>query len=717
MSRGTLSIEFAPQYGDSEARWIRLEPVEPASQLLTTAQAAAVIDALYQTSPCVTGTGGTGGEAASEPISEEDFLSAAKQALDLSVCAPLDYWTAQVDVLRSHQTPGYRMESETASVSATETRIQTRTETAQLSGAVSYDLQYPYHSGLQVTGAARVLSVRGSTINFAAPVQGSVQITYQTVFDRVTLRVPCNSEGSGEAAEADNTAGLLAFWADLAAQTDVRRQEQETVDATERDRICNASSSSHGQIGGDCWQTVEHYYKCNCSGSEAPGAWQETVSAPCPDGRSGGSHVGMRRVLAGYVYCEGEKDEVSDPEYYEKTCCEPPPKSLPRCKRTYSLFRGGEPIAHGADYYRGLYGANVVLTAISPPEGICGEEIREWDTSSKDCCDDIIPLSPHPDNPTEFRAGEAHWIEVLDGKPGELIWTAQGGLYFWTDRKVHTIRTPSRRVLVYAESEGTCPEPSINVDDKCKPLEMRFVGGGANQLELPYDDLVIAPEERFVLQASGGVPPMRWQIGGQIKLISWDQETGRSALFEASEDFCGTEDITIIDTCGDDATVTVRSTKGRWEQVTDFDPYSAPWSGTPTATPQAAYYRVEYGGYRADLTYNQFSANFIRYPNVGHPHLGSCQETLGYGTYTGRLLAIIDGISPIPCTPEQGQQGSIDSGGIRHYAVYCYGMCANYYTWIDQGYRTYESRNNWFAQYQSIVFLWKWVCPDGSSTQ
>lgn len=605
MSKETLSIEFAPQYGDSEARWIRLEPVEPESQLLTTAQAAAVIDALYQTSPCVTGTGGTGGEAASEPISEEDFLSAAKQALDLSICAPLDYWTAQVDVLRSHQTPGYRLESETASVSATETRIQTRTETAQLSGAVSYDLQYPYHSGLQVTGAARVLSVRGSTINFAAPAQGSVQISYQTVFDRVTLRVPCNSEGSGEAAEADNTAGLLAFWADLAAQTDVRRQEQETVDATERDRICNASSSSHGQIGGDCWQTVERYYKCECSGSEAPGAWQETVSAPCPDGRSGGSHVGMRRVLAGYVYCAGEDDEVSDPEYYEKTCCEPPPGPLPRCKRTYSLFRGGEPIAHGADYYRGLYGANVQLTAVSPEGGVCGEEIREWDTSNRDCCDDIIPLSPHPDNPREFFSGSAHWITVLDGKPGELVWTARGGLYFDVGgRKTHRYRTTSRTVLVYAEAEGTCPEPSINIDDTCQPIDITFVGDPGIPPSLPVD-LVVSPSQRFTVTASGGVPPYMWQAGGPLTLISWDQDTGRTALFEAGDEFCGTANITVVDSCQRDATLVVRSSHGRWERIYGdnyaCDPPGGPYSPDPSnTTPPAGghfiSYRMWYGG-------------------------------------------------------------------------------------------------------------------------
>lgn len=723
MANPGLSIAFAASAGKDERHWIRVEQVQPDEDVATLADAARLIDSLYQINPCVTGTMGTGGDAGTDEAlpDENGYFATARSALDLSVlCTESEYWEAQVDVFRSHRNQPFRLVSETAQVGSSTVVSEQKTEHLNLSGANSVDLAWPYHLGLAVSGAT-VAGIRGSTVNFTAPVSGPVTLSYQAIWDRVTVRVPQSATANGTK-EAD-AAGVVAFQGDMAAACVLTQPDPDnSMSATERERLCTPSSSSHGQIGGDCWQTVEHYSLCNCSGSEAPGAWQETVSVPCPAGVSGGAHTGSSRQLAGYVYCEGEEDEVNDPEFYEKTCCTPPPKSLPRCKRTSAVWSGGAEIAGGADRFRAIYGGNVQLTAITPEEG-CGKKVWEWDTTSKNCCDEITPLWPDPDNPTEFHAGESHWIEVHDGKPGELKWQASGGLYFLSGgQKVHTIRTPARKVFVYAEREGVCPMPFLVIDDQCKPLRISFIGGGATPVTLPYEeDLVIAPEQRFYVTAYGGVPPLRWQVGGQVKLISWDQETGHSALFEADEDFCGTEMIEVVDACGESDTVAIRSTEGRWEEITDYDRYSAPWGGTAPSTQLVGNrYRVNsYKGYRADIWYNQFSKNFIHYPNESAPHLGSCEETIppDLPQYTGMMLAVIEGISPIPCTPYQTQSGSISSGGIRYKSEHCYGMCANYYTWVDQGYRTYESRNTWSAQYQWIVYLWRWVCPDGSSTQ
>ena len=249
------------------------------------------------------------------------------------------------------------------------------------------------------------------------------------------------------------------------------------------------------------------------------------------------------------------------------------------------------------------------FTAVSPEQGDCGEKIWSWDTSSKNCCNDITPLSPSPGNPEEFHAGESHEICVLDGKPGELKWTASGGLYFLDNgRKTHSYKTVSRKVLVYAERSGLCPTPRIRVDDGCKPVQMVFQGGGATPPSLP-DDLVVAPEQRFYVTVSGGVPPYTWQSGGQIRLLSWDNEDGATALFEASPDFCGTEEVTVVDACHEEAILVVRSTDGGWEPVPDADlcnPPGGPFTREGTGpgggwTNPARGYRVMYNCGAGDL--------------------------------------------------------------------------------------------------------------------
>lgn len=712
-----------PQPGN---RWIRLRQENTLAEALTLEDAAAAVDNVFGLAPCIdSSTEDTGQGTGDEDNTPERaaFDAAAAALLGDTLCAQADYWTAHVLVLCSHSTPTPTLRSETATIVSQELVVRWQRDEIDLSASTSADLQYPYADSLTTTAPTGItITVQGSTLYADRPC-GRLVVRYRTRYTRATIRVPVTPDGrqrdDGTVERPDlEAAALIAFQGDLVtALTLTPPPQDESEDQAQIDYYCAGGSTGTAHIGGDCWRIRRSRYLCNCSKSEVGDPVETRVAVPCPKGVSGGAFLGAEDVVAGYVTCPDEEDEVNDPEYYEKTCCEPPPGPLPRCKKTYSLYRGGAEIEGGAAGWRNIYGANVQLTAVSPEGGVCGEEVREWDTSSKNCCDDIIPLSPHPDNPTEFHPGESHWVEVLDGKPGELIWTAQGGLYFRSNgRKVHTLRTPSRRVLVYAESEGTCPEPSIKVDDRCKPIEMTFVGGAANPLDLPYDDLVIAPEERFVLQASGGVPPMRWQVGGKIKLISWDQETGRSALFEASEDFCGTETIEVVDVCGDSASAVVRSTEGRWEAVTDFDPCVSPFGGSMPATQMGNIYRVEARGYRADIGVLSRMKNFNRGGTQGWPHLGSCDEAVqGIAEpcgYTGVQMITVPGYTPPDCTPEDYQSGGIYTE--RH----CYGMCYNYYIYVKfQDGTGYEYMNRWAAHVHVVSALRKWVCPDGSSTQ
>lgn len=720
----TISFVYRSPAAGEGTRWIRLQQEDDALEAVTVAEAAQAIDNVFGLTPCHDASAndsGRGSDDDDEAPPRDRFAAVMAALMTTELCSQPDYWTAHVLVLRSHADPAYvlRGEAETGpvTIAATERITRTQREEIDLSSA-SADLSWPYAGNLTTTAPATVtLTVKGSTVYASRPC-GRIVVRYRTSYDRVSVRVPVEATGSQrddgtvERPTLEN-AVLIAFWGDQATELALSPPAQdEDEDQAQIDHYCaGRAGGGGGSSSGDCWRIRRSRYLCNCSKSEVGDPVETRVAAPCPKGVSSGAYLGTEDAVAGYVTCPGEEDEVYDPEFYKEACCSPPPRPLPRCKKTYAIYRGGAQIAGGAERYQRLYGANVRLTAVSPEGGICGDEIREWDTSSRDCCDEVIPLSPHPDNPTEFRPGEAHWIGVLDGKSGELIWTARGGLYFSSyGRKVYTIRTSSRWVLVYAETEGTCPEPSIRVDDGCEPLEMIFVGGAANPLELPYDDLVVAPEEQFVLQASGGVPPMRWQVGGQIELISWDQDTGRSALFKANKDFCGTEDITIIDVCGDDATMSVRSTNGHWEKVTGFDPCSSPFGGSKSATQTGAnVYRVEARGYRADIAASINSKNFNVGGQQGWPHLGSCDEAvqgiLPCG-YTGVQMITVPGRTPPDCTPEDYQSG------VQYTERHCYGMCYNYYGYVkfDNG-TGYEYRNQWVAHVHYILSLWKWVCP------
>lgn len=460
-----LSIGFAAGAASAGRRWLRIEQVRADSQAATLADAARLIDALFDTDPCDQGTEGTGGASAKEPPSEEDFARAVEKTVDLKqLCDDCEYWETAVDVFRSHQSPDFRLVSETAEIGNQREMVsEAKTEMFRLSGDSSVDLAWPYHSGLRVSGAT-VAGVSGSTVVFGAPVYGSVQVSYQSLWQRVTVRVPAVPADNG--VRQAEPAAVVCFWADLAEACElVQPENEDELDAAERQKLCRKPGGS-GHLAGECWETVEHYSRCNCSGREAPGGWREVVPVSCPEGVGGGAHTGTRRQLDGYVWCEGEEDEVNDPEYYKRRCCVYPPRPLPRCRETRARWSPGAEIDGGAAHYQDIYGPGVQLTAVSPEQGDCGEKIWSWDTSAKNCCDDIIPLSPSPQNPEEFHAGESHEICVLDGKPGELKWTASGGLYFLDgDRKTQRIITESRCQRVYAEHEGLCPTPRIRVDD------------------------------------------------------------------------------------------------------------------------------------------------------------------------------------------------------------------------------------------------------------
>ena len=431
-----LSIPFADEAGDGEARWIRLEQVEMPDEGVTMEDAAELIDELYGINACEDGLGNGGEEADEEDLpEEEEFLDMASERLGLDICDQGESatWEAEVDVFRSHRDDGYSLQGERIEVGATTPMSKTVTETVEVSGA-SYDLQWPYGGGI-VVSAGRVKEVRGSTINFAAPVRGRVRISYTAVWDRVKLTVRRGAasadangvslagvfdvfDGAAKSREDDSAASVVAFWRDLAAECALTRppEDEQEIDQAEIERLCNRKVDWH--VEGECWQTIEIYNLCNCSGLEAPDAPEPVdEDAPCPEGTSPGAFLGVVRRLGEYVDCEGEDEEgLNDPEFFTAHCCEEKQYSqLPRCRETREPNRGGKEIENGPEHWKSLYGENVRLTPVTP-EGGCGEIIKIWAVPKK--------VEGPPELPEKLRVGsnQTFSVTVLRGGRPPFTW-------------------------------------------------------------------------------------------------------------------------------------------------------------------------------------------------------------------------------------------------------------------------------------------------------
>lgn len=575
-----------------ESRWIRLEQLQPEDESLTVAEAAQAIDELFGIEPCEQGLGG-GGEATeydedglpSERPEETRFDRVMRGVMGEELCGQAQYWHADVLVLRSHRAPGYTLRSESAELVRTSLVRKRVQESVDFGGGTSADLGWPYAGDLSGIPAGIEARVLGSTVNLSAPAD-HLTLSYSSEYEQVRLRVPVVEQP--ETNEQDRLqrpelpgAAVVAFWGGLAAACELSPPEQdESVSQDELEQFCRGADTGYG-LGGpkNCWQTLEHYSLCNCSRRKT-GTWSELVAATCPEGTPPGTHyLGSRGKLDGYVYCEGEEDEVNDPEYYEAKCCTPPPRPLPRCRKTYAVYHGGAAIEGGAASWRSIYGANVRLVPVSPKGGVCGELITEWQVDSKNCCEDIERLKPHPNNPTTISPGSAVWLQVEDGKPVPLKWTATGGLQFRNGQSV--LQEGGRREQVFAPVD-ICPNSTITVDDTCYPLQLHLHAPDAPPLRIPPGDRVVAPGGTIMITATGGVSPYQW-ASDQLELLT---NSGHSAMFHAPANFCGSATITVSDVCTQTADCGVRSTKGWWKLAPNYNQIRCelPFSGEFTQT-------------------------------------------------------------------------------------------------------------------------------------
>lgn len=733
----SLTLTYTPIVGgDGESRWIRLEQEEPEDETLSMEEAAAIIDELYGIEPCDDGMGGGGEEAdpENEPDEEEFDEAMAEMLRRAGICKQPKWWEGVVRVYRSHKRPGYVLRSETAEVRKTEPARESHRQEVDASGAV-IELEMPYDGGLTGIPAGVKWTVRGSTVNLDRQISGHLVLRYNTYYERVTMRVPTKVQPeqwrdgmgraslnpidiSGKTSGDDATertelpsASVVAIQGDIAASCEMTPPPvDESVDDETIKKICGRDEDDppHGQDDPqDCWKTIAHYDRCSCSYNKT-NEWEERVPVPC-EGKTHEKYRGSEEQFGGFVYCPGDDDEeLSDPEYYKKNCCRyPSTNSLPRCRTKYAKYTGGHEIKNGPNYWKKIYGENVTLHAVTPEQGYCGDLVTSWNVPQRNCCEDVEPLKPDPDNPKNIEPGGIYKIGVLDGKPGtELVWEAQGGIHFWPSGET-TIRQDDHGAYIEAE-ENICPNPSVTVDDGCFPVTLEFEGTATEGPVLP-EDKTLPKNTPFTVSASGGVRMYMWMAGGGLELLGWSPD-GSTAYLRTpdNDDWCmGT--VTVVDQCGRDAEMSVyNGDKGRWEEIFDFDHCAPPGAPFPPADPEStgAQSRSKpHSGYYIMYHYGESSASKssggscdYRTPGYlpgGRDELNNCPN--------GNAQMIVPGTIKTPVTYwcKNGQQTSS-----QRYVMEGPGCCKRYNPrYPDQDNLTYY-RNEWLFASR----LYRWIC-------
>lgn len=260
-----------------------------------------------------------------------------------------------------------------------------------------------------------------------------------------------------------------------------------------------------------------------------------------------------RRIVAAETRY-ADRDTCMTAEQMTKLCCEPT-AGLECCER------GGIWDGYSKDEVRQKHGfPEEYEIRFAPRTRPCGRWETKYDLSGSSCCDKAEPLELVYQSGETIGLGGCVMLKVK-GDIGPLKWTARGGY-----RMIHDYTGTPGVNTVCADDEAVCGNAVMQVEGGCGritieiPLadelpEFEIVGG--------EEGLVVAPDSQLLVEVSGGVPPFNWS-SDVLELVT---SAGRTALFYAPEEFCGSGHITVSDGCGDLAGCVVRSTEGYWETL------------------------------------------------------------------------------------------------------------------------------------------------------
>jgi len=454
--------------------WIRLEQEAIEDDSATVTEAANLIDTLYGLSACEATDGLT---VITDP--DTDTTDEVVETTISSVACSYDQ-DANIDlqlrVYRSDPSEEYVLRLQGGAIRSVETISSTITSRIAVKNAASITLDAPVlgdFSAVWGGGAAigsdglftPTITRVGNTLDFGGVTvkSGTIFVTYATEYDRCTVTVLGVDGEPGECT-------ARAFFHGLVDEMDL--DVPEPADELGTCMIRWEVPTTPHKV--ECYRDVYVSKKCQCSHEEIDSyTYEEVVDCPDKEIRCPGALTECRNFLGTvvaheYVACAGEHDYVSDPEYYERVCCEAPAVALPQCLERKTIWKGGLPIEGGVQMYRDLYGDNVEIVPVSPPGGICGEWTLRQQINAQQCgsCDDVDPLVWDDTVAPEVMSPSSTATIAVTGGRFPITWTVDGEGFQFQASGSQQLTTNAREVTLSALA-GACGTATITVDDGC----------------------------------------------------------------------------------------------------------------------------------------------------------------------------------------------------------------------------------------------------------
>ena len=499
MTTATLTINYSLPAGSviDDPLWLRLQQDGIAADVATVADAAAVLDALYDIEPCVEPEEAEEEEEEGNQLTTDDLTEAAS-VIDYSLCyqEPDGSVNVTIRIIRSDLSWPYVLRISGGRVVAAvpgeaETPVEIRELYQQnivVESASSIVLDYPVIGGFTaqwigvVIGEsgridAPTINRTGSTLHWSGNVTGIIAVSFNTVYEVATIRV--------DGIDGEQGAALVrCFYHGLVEELEPILPESAEMDRSLCPKVIWKGDDQEDEV--ECYQDIYVHVVCECSGREVDlYSYEQVVPCPewaptrCPNNLTRCGHALGVETAYEYVSCEDDSDRpgmpgriwaVSDPGFYEKTCCETPKVTLPQCPEKRISYRGGEPITLGAAYYRQTYGTRTRIVPVSPPGGVCGEHIIRQVIGATNCCEGVPPLVWDTSiSPEVMAPNSSAFIGVTGGVGYSLEWTVAGhGFRFQNGSTKITTLTGNEAYL--AALVGACGTATITVTDGCSTV-------------------------------------------------------------------------------------------------------------------------------------------------------------------------------------------------------------------------------------------------------